>query len=400
MTTPNYDIDYKDSRFTEVEADKTAALNSVDVTYGNMISQSDQYYNKQIQAAQNYANTQSAIQQQQTDFAIQQINQQKAQAAQDYTKEQSGAYVDWQKQSNQYGANAEAMAAQGMQNTGFSESSQVSMYNTYQNRVATARESYNRAVLNYDNAIKDARLQNNAALAEIAYNALQTQLELSLQGFQYKNNLLIEQANKKLEVENTYYNRYQDVLDQINKENTLAENVRQHNEEMEYKTTQAELEREFEQKQAELDRQHDKDMLEAKTKAEKELIEKEYAEKKAYLAEELESEKEILEHQASITPDKTPDKTGSSSSSSDKSWKNKPTIKQVDASGSGNNGLNAQGTNANINDAEKYINALIASGAPKDEVANKISIALREGALTKKEAQELRNSFTPRGVQY
>ena len=31
------------------------------------------------------------------------------------------------------------------------ESSKVSMYNTYQNRVATARDSYNRAVLNYNN---------------------------------------------------------------------------------------------------------------------------------------------------------------------------------------------------------------------------------------------------------
>jgi hypothetical protein len=106
------------------------------------------------------------------------------------------------------------------------------MYNTYQNRVATARESYNNAVLNYNNAIKDARLQNNSALAEIAYNALQQQLELSLQGFQYKNNLLLEKANKKTELENTYYNRYLDVLDQINKENTLAEEIRQYNEQM------------------------------------------------------------------------------------------------------------------------------------------------------------------------
>ena len=49
MATPNYDIDYKDSRFTEVEADKKAALNEVDVTYGNMISQSDKYYQQQIE---------------------------------------------------------------------------------------------------------------------------------------------------------------------------------------------------------------------------------------------------------------------------------------------------------------------------------------------------------------
>ena len=229
MATPDYSINYDDKRFTEVEADKKAALNEVDVTYGNMISNSDKYFDKQIQAAQDYADKQTEIQNQQTDFAIQEIEQQKADTKKDYLKEQSGAYADWQKQSNKYGADAEAMAAQGMQNTGYSESSQVSMYNTYQNRVATARESYNRAIQNYNNAITEARLQNNAALAEIAYNALQKQLELSLQGFQYKNELLIAQSDKKLALDSEYHDRYQDVLAQINQENALAEEVRQHN---------------------------------------------------------------------------------------------------------------------------------------------------------------------------
>jgi len=238
----NYDINYNDKRFTEVESDKKAALNEIDVTYGNMINNSDKYYQKQIDAANNYAEQQKKIQQEKTDFAIEQIEQQKAQTKTDYLKEQSGAYVDWQKQSGQYGVNAEQMAAQGMQNTGFSESSQVSMYNTYQNRVATARESYNRAILNYDNAIKDARLQNNAALAEIAYNALQKQLELSLQGFQYKNSLIIQESDKKLDVDNMYYDRYQDVLAQINHENALAEEVRQYNESL------AEEKRQFNEK--------------------------------------------------------------------------------------------------------------------------------------------------------
>ena len=232
-TTPNYDINYNDKRFTEVSADKKAALNEVDVTYGNMISGSDKFYNAQIDAANKYAEQQKQFQQQQTDFAIEKINQQKEQAKQDYTKEQSGAYVDWQKQSNEHGANAEQMAAQGMANTGYSESSQVSMFNTYQNRVATARESYLRTIQNFDNAINEAKIQNNALLAEIAYNAMQKGLELSLEGFQYKNQLIIDKSNKKLEVEQVYHNRYQDVLDQINKENALAEEVRQYNASME-----------------------------------------------------------------------------------------------------------------------------------------------------------------------
>ena len=221
MATPNYDINYDDSRFKEVESDKKTALSDLEQTYAGMINSSDKYYQSQIDASQQWADKQTQLQNEKTDFAIEQIEQQKAQTKKDYLKEQSGAYVDWQKQSNQYGANAEQMAATGMTNTGFSESSQVSMFNTYQNRVATARESYNNAVLNYNNAIKDARLQNNSVLAEIAYEALQKQLELSLHGFQYKNQLLLDKANKKTEINNTYYQRYQDVLDQINHENAL-----------------------------------------------------------------------------------------------------------------------------------------------------------------------------------
>ena len=84
-------------------------------------------------------------------------------------------------------------------------------------------------ILNYNNAIKDARLQNNSKLAEIAYQSLQAQLQLSLEGFQYKNQLVLEQANKKVEMDNMYWGRYQDVLNQINTENALNEQIRQFN---------------------------------------------------------------------------------------------------------------------------------------------------------------------------
>lgn len=232
----------KDERLTQVEDDKAAALSDIEQTYGKqnangtwsggMIGAAEGYYDKQIQAAKDWETEQTKLQNEKTDFAIEEINQQKAQAKQDYIKEQKGSYSDWQKQSNPYGANAEAMAAQGMANTGYAESSQVSMYNTYQNRVAMARQSYDRAVLNYNNAITEARLQNNSVLAEIAYQSLQKQLELSLAGFQYKNSLIIESANQKRQTEQMYHSQYMDVLGQINTETALAETKR-HNEAVE-----------------------------------------------------------------------------------------------------------------------------------------------------------------------
>lgn len=229
MAENNYAVNYDDERFTQVEQDKTAALDNLNQTYDGIIGNADQYYNAQIDAAKEWGDKQAQLQQEQSDFAIEQIEQQKQQANKDYIKEQSGAYVDWQKQSNEYGVNAEKQAVSGLAGTGYSESSQVAMYNQYQNRVTTAREVYSRAVLNYDNAIKEARLQNNSILAEIAYNTLQKSLELALQGFQYKNTLVLDKLNKGIEVDNMYYQRYQDVLSQINTEKSMAEQIRQYN---------------------------------------------------------------------------------------------------------------------------------------------------------------------------
>ena len=215
----DYSVDYNDQRFKAVETEKQNKLSEANSMYNNMIANTDNRYNEMIQASKNYANEQTKNQQARTDFAIDEINQQKDQTKKDYTREQMGAYTDWQKQSNQYGANAEKLASSGLTNSGYSESSQVSMYNTYQNRIMQAKESYNQAVQNYNNKITEARLSNNEALAQIAYNALQSQLQLALEGFQYKNGLLQQQLSTQMSIDSDYYGRYQNVLAQINHEN-------------------------------------------------------------------------------------------------------------------------------------------------------------------------------------
>ena len=234
-----------DQRLQEVENYRRDEVDRVNNLYNNMVSNSDQFYQAQKQAAQDYATKQQEIQQANTDFTIEKINQEKEQAQKDYTREQKGAYADYQKASNDYGYAAEQMASAGYTRSGVSETSRLSMYNTYQNRVATARDGYNRAVLNYDNGIKEAQLQNNSILAEIAYNALKTQLELSLQGFQYKNDLLQTQINMQRDIDKDYYNRWQDVQQQINTENQLKENIRQYNENMAYQKEQDRIKMEY-----------------------------------------------------------------------------------------------------------------------------------------------------------
>lgn len=235
-------VDYNDSRFAKVEEEKNQALAETKDTYNQMINNSNNYYQSQIDASKEWANKQTELQQEQTDFAIEKVEQQKEQSKKDYIKEQKAAYTDYQKATNQYGVNAEQLAAQGLKNTGYSESTMTSMYNTYQNRYASARESYNQAVLNYDNSIKEAQLANNSALAQIAYEALQKQLELSLQGFQYNNTLIMQKLEAVNQQEDRYYQRYQDVLSQINTENALAEQIRQYNESLAFQKQEAQRE--------------------------------------------------------------------------------------------------------------------------------------------------------------
>lgn len=377
MATPNYDINYDDKRFTQVNNEKNAALSEMEKTYGGMINDSDKYFQQQIDATEKWGAEQKKNQQAQTDFAIEKIEQQKDQAQKDYIKEQSGAYTDWQKQSDPYGVDAEKKAAAGMANSGYSESSKVSMYTTYQNRIVAARDVYNRAVLNYDNAIKDATLQNNAALAEIAYNTLQKSLELGLQGFQYKNQLLIEKANKKTELEQIYHSRYQDVLDQINKENALKEEVRQYNENLaeekrQYDTT-------LKNQREQFNRQQDLARRELKLKQDQ------FAWQKAEAAKD-----DSGGGGGGDNDNNNKIKGGNKTADNNHQKKNTDGVLKIPTPKAG-------GTKTSAYDA---INKMIANGYSKDKVSNEIALALRNKAITKAEATKLRNTFTPRGVQY
>ena len=210
-----YSVNYDDQRFQDVKNEQTQKEQQINNTYNDIISNSDKFYQDQINATNDYKNTQSELQQAQTDFTIEQINQQKEQAEKDYTKEQKASYVDYMKQTK---SNAQNMSNSGLSNTGFSESSIVSMYNQYQSRVGTAKESLNRSILNYNNSIQQAQLANNEKLAEIAYNALQTQNQLNQQAFEYKNSMILEREKQLENINNIYYARYQDVLSQINNE--------------------------------------------------------------------------------------------------------------------------------------------------------------------------------------
>ena len=115
-----------------------------------------------------------------TEFAIQQIENQKADTTKEYEKEQANAYKDYMHATNPYGVNAEQMAAAGLSNSGYSESAKVAMFNQYQNRLMAAREIYATAMRDWEMESTRARIQNKADLLEIAINAFKSTLSLAV----------------------------------------------------------------------------------------------------------------------------------------------------------------------------------------------------------------------------
>lgn len=114
--------------------------------------------------------------------ATQQLEQQLRDAQAEKVQETAGAWQDYQKETDRYGVRAEAQAQAGLSDSGYSESSRTALFSAYQSRVAAARQVYDQALGRYETAMAQARQQNDAALAQIAYETLQAQLELTAQG--------------------------------------------------------------------------------------------------------------------------------------------------------------------------------------------------------------------------
>ncbi len=228
----------EDPRLEAVKEEEKAMQQQIQDTYGGMAQGVTENLQQQQAATKEWADQQKQLQQEQTDFTIQQIEQQKEQTQKNLQKEQSAAYTDYQKQTAKHGVNAEQMAAQGMTGSGYSESSNVAMYTAYQNRVATARASAEQAMVSFDNAITQARLQNSSAMAQIAFDGLQTQLQLGLQALQYSNDIIAQQLGLQMDAKNMHHGQYMDILGQINQEKAFAENVRQYEEQFAYQKSQ------------------------------------------------------------------------------------------------------------------------------------------------------------------
>ncbi len=239
-----YDVNYDDKRFQNVENEKQSELKKYNDTYDNLINERNNFTKEQQDMIDRWENTQKDIANKNLEYQKDLIEQQRKKSEQAYQNEAKASYIDYQKEVDKYGVSRENVVNNGLSNSGYAESSKVDMYNTYQNRLGTARKSMQDAGIEFDNAIRQAQLSNDETLAQNALKALQEKLNIALEGFNYKTEQENNRLNWNYNVNNNYYNRYKDVESQINYENETAEKIRQYNENMAYQKEQQRLEQE------------------------------------------------------------------------------------------------------------------------------------------------------------
>lgn len=237
-----YEVDLEDERLKSIQSEQNKKETEINTRYDDMINNTDSYYNNLIDNSKEWAEKQTNIQNQQTDLLVEQTKQQEEKAQKNYTKEQQASYADYMKEVDPYGVRAEQIAANGLKGSGTDESIKARLFTTYQNRVATARASINETIVSFQNSIKEAKLSNSAAIAQIAASAAEQQINLALQQFQYKNTLIESKQNQLNSNADRYNTYYQQVLAQINQEienKKWIEELKMQQEELSIKKQQA-----------------------------------------------------------------------------------------------------------------------------------------------------------------
>lgn len=250
----------------KLDVEKQDKLDQYNHTFDQLLNDRNDLMNQQNQLVDEYTNSQKDQLQNQLQHQQDLYNQKKEQADQEYQKEVKAGYSDYQSYINPYGIERENQVQNGLSNTGYSESTKTNAYNTWQLRNAQARATLKETQLQFDNALKEAQLNNDASLAELAYQQLQNKLNNALENFNYKDVTAQNKLNYQYTIDNDFYNRLQNVQSQINYEKEIAEQVRQWEQQMAYQKEQAQLaqqqwEKEYALQQQQLDYQKEQDRI-------------------------------------------------------------------------------------------------------------------------------------------
>lgn len=161
----------------------------------------DTLESKQNQLLDESLNKQQDIINQQTQMNIDNLERQKQEVDKDATKTNRALYTQYRKANNPFGANAEVLASKGLGNSGYAESSQTNLYNTYQKNVTDTINNARSLKSDFDFQMSQARQNGNIAMAQNALEIYNQKLQLLTQNYELRNNreqFLYQQQRDKI----------------------------------------------------------------------------------------------------------------------------------------------------------------------------------------------------------
>lgn len=262
----------EEERYQKLANEKQAALDKSTQTYEDLINQNNVYSQGVDTYLNNYQTTQNDIYDKQLAYQTELQNQNKEKAERNFQKEaqaSKNAYYDF---INPYGVQAEIQAQNGLAGSGYSETAKSQAWTTQQNRTAQARASMNEAKLQFDNAIKEAQLNNDTQKAQLALQILEQKQNEMLRSFNYTSEARQNQLNNYQNLDSDYNNRYNTLYNQIADEKAKAEAIRQYEQnfleqQRQYNQSLAQAQRQWEAEQAEKQRQYNETLAFQKAQA-------------------------------------------------------------------------------------------------------------------------------------
>ena len=165
----------------------------------------------QNQMLDNALQQQQDITNKQTALNVAELERNKQEIDKDVDKTNKALYAEYRKATNPYGQNAENLASQGLANSGYAETTQTNLFNTYQRNVTDTLNNARTLKSDFDFQISKARQTGDITLAQNALAIYNQKMQLLTQEYELRNNR-----------EQFLYQKDQDKLAQSNWEKEYA----------------------------------------------------------------------------------------------------------------------------------------------------------------------------------
>ncbi len=161
----------------------------------------DSLESKQNDILDNSIAKQQEIINKQTQMNVDQLQRQKDKLDDDVTKTNKALYTEYKKNNNPYGANAEKLASKGLGNSGYAETTQTNLYNTYQRNITDTLNNARNLKSDFDFQMAQARQQGDITLAQNILDIYNQKLQLLTQNYELRSNreqFLYQQGRDKV----------------------------------------------------------------------------------------------------------------------------------------------------------------------------------------------------------